>query len=64
MGEDACQIYRGDAAEILACIRHMALNMLRTETLRKASMKRQQKIAGVSSEYLKKVLNADLNTLG
>ena len=29
MGEDDCPIYRGDAAEILACIRHMGLNMLR-----------------------------------
>lgn len=52
MGEDACHIYRGDAAEILACIRHMALNMLKAETSRKASIKRKQKIAGMSNEYL------------
>ncbi len=51
MGEDDCPIYRGDAAEILACIRHMGLNMLRAETSRKASIRRKQKIAGMSSEY-------------
>ncbi|MFV8423387.1 ISAs1 family transposase, partial [Vibrio parahaemolyticus] len=37
MNEDACQIYRGNAAELLAGIRHMALNMLRLETSRKLS---------------------------
>ena len=64
MNEDACPIYRGDAAEILACIRHMALNMLRAETSRKASVRRKQKIAGMSSEYLETVLNAGLTKLG
>ena len=64
MGEDDCPIYRADAAEILACIRHMGLNMLRAETSRKASVRRKQKIARMSSEYLEKVLNAGLKTLG
>ncbi|WP_423055245.1 transposase, partial [Aeromonas salmonicida] len=63
MGEDACPIYRGDAAEILACIRHMALNMLRGETSRKASIRRKQKIAGMSSEYLEAVLTAGIQKL-
>lgn len=63
MGEDACPIYRGDAAEILACIRHMALNMLRAETSRKASIRRKQKIAGMSSEYLEAVLTAGIQKL-
>ena len=63
MGEDDCPIYRADAAEILACIRHMGLNMLRAETSRKASVRRKQKIARMSSEYLEKVLNAGLKTL-
>ncbi|ELV8625820.1 ISAs1 family transposase [Vibrio cidicii] len=31
MREDACQIYRQNAAENLAGLRHMALNMLRAE---------------------------------
>ncbi|HFS6636558.1 TPA: ISAs1 family transposase, partial [Klebsiella pneumoniae] len=61
MGEDDCPIYRGDAAEILACIRHMGLNMLRAETSRKASIRRKQKIAGMSSEYLEKVLNGGVS---
>jgi hypothetical protein len=30
MNEDACQIYRGNAAEKLACCRHISLNMLIT----------------------------------
>lgn len=64
MGEDDCPIYRADAAEILACIWHMGLNMLRAETSRKASVRRKQKIARMSSEYLEKVLNAGLKTLG
>lgn len=63
MGEDACPIYRGDAAEILACIRHMALNMLRAETSRKASIRRKQKIAGMSSEHLEAVLAAGIQKL-
>jgi predicted transposase YbfD/YdcC len=33
MGEDDCPIYRGDAAEILACIRHMGLNMLPVQAI-------------------------------
>ncbi|MGL4249204.1 MAG: ISAs1 family transposase, partial [Aeromonas sp.] len=52
-----------DAAELLACIRHMALNMLRAETSRKASIRRKQKIAGMSSEYLEAVLAAGIQTL-
>ncbi|PJG58329.1 transposase, partial [Aeromonas cavernicola] len=63
MGEDACPIYRGDAVEILTCIRHMALNMLRAETSRKASIRRKQKIACMSSEYLEAVLTAGIQKL-
>lgn len=33
--EDACQIYRQNGAEVMACMRHIALNMLRTETSKK-----------------------------
>ncbi len=60
MGEDACPIYRDDAAEVLACIRHIGLTMLRAETSRKASIKRKQKIAGMSSEYLETVLTTGI----
>ena len=58
MNEDACQIYRGDAPQILACARHLAQNMLRAETSRKASLRKKQQFAGMSSQYLEKVLYA------
>ncbi len=63
MNEDACQIYRGDAPQILACTRHMAQNMLRAETSRKASLRKKQQFAGMSSPYLEKVLDAGLAKL-
>ena len=63
MNEDACQIYRGDAPQILACARHMAQNMLRAETSRKASLRKKQQFAGMSSPYLEKVLDAGLAKL-
>lgn len=49
MNEDACQIYRDDAPQILACVRHMAQNMLRAETSRKASLRKKQQFAGMSN---------------
>ncbi|WP_428480189.1 transposase [Photobacterium japonica] len=64
MNEDDCQIYRGDAAEIMACMRHMALNMLRAESSKKVSIRRKQKIAAMSSPYLEKVLLAGFNAVG
>ena len=63
MNEDACQVYRGDAPQILACARHMAQNMLRAETSRKASLRKKQQFAGMSSPYLEKVLDAGLAKL-
>jgi predicted transposase YbfD/YdcC len=63
MNEDACQIYRGDAPQILACARHMAQNMLRAESSRKASLRKKQQFAGMSSPYLEKVLDAGLAQL-
>lgn len=63
MNEDACQIYRGDAPQILACLRHMAQNMLQAETSRKASLRKKQQFAGMSSSYLEKVLAAGLTKL-
>ena len=46
MNEDACRIYRGDAPQILACTRHMAQNMLRAETSRKANLPEEAAICG------------------
>lgn len=60
MKEDACPIYRGDAAEILATARHMALNMLRAEEEKRASIRRKQKIAAMNSDYLEQVIVAGI----
>ncbi|OOF25991.1 ISAs1 family transposase [Salinivibrio sp. IB872] len=63
MNEDACQIYRGHAAEILAGVRHMALNMLRLETSKKASIRRKQKMASMNVAYLEQVILAGIKGL-
>ncbi|WP_458736075.1 ISAs1 family transposase [Zobellella taiwanensis] len=63
MNEDACPIYRGEAAEILSCMRHLALNMLRAETTKKASIRRKQKIASMNTDYLDQVLAAGLRAM-
>ncbi len=60
MKEDNCPIYRGDAAEILATARHMALNMLRAEEEKRASIRRKQKIAAMNSDYLEQVIVAGI----
>ncbi len=56
-GEDACQIYRENAAENVACLRHMALNMLRAETT-KISMPMKQKRCMMTTGFLEGVLFA------
>ncbi len=60
MKEDASPIYRGDAAQILATVRHMALNMLRAEKGKTASIRRKQKIAAMNSDYLEQVILAGI----
>ncbi|ART82247.1 ISAs1 family transposase [Oceanisphaera profunda] len=64
MKEDACPIYRENGAEVLASIRHLALNMIRSETSRKASVRRKQKMASMSCAYLDKILVAGFTVLG
>lgn len=41
----------------------MALNMLRAETTRKASLRKKQQFSGMSSDYLEKVLTAGVSKL-
>ncbi|MCE9688290.1 ISAs1 family transposase, partial [Shewanella sp. AS16] len=55
--EDACQIYRENAAENLAGLRHMALNMLRAETT-KISVPMKQKRCMMKTDFLERVLLA------
>ena len=63
MKEDACPIHRGDAAQILATVRHMALNMLRAEKGKSASIRRKQKIAAMNSDYLEQVIVAGITAV-
>ncbi|MCH1927125.1 ISAs1 family transposase, partial [Shewanella sp. C31] len=63
MKEDQCQIYRGNAAEVLSGVRKIGLNMLRAETSKKVSIPRKQKRAYGSTDYLELVLTAGLNAL-
>ncbi|WP_152527079.1 ISAs1 family transposase, partial [Halomonas sp. PBN3] len=52
MREDACRIHRGHAAENLARVRHIAMNYLKGETKFKGGIRRKQKKAALSEEYL------------
>lgn len=56
MKGDKYKIYHGNASEMLAGARKLALNMLRVETTRKVSVPRKQKRAHESTDYLNKVL--------
>lgn len=62
MQEDACQIYKDNAAENLACLRHMALNMLRAEPT-KLSIVGKQRRCWMKTEHLEKVLKAGISEL-
>lgn len=55
--EDACQIYRENAAENLAGLRHMALNMLRAEST-KISVPMKQRRCMMKTDFLKRILLA------
>lgn len=57
--EDACQIYRENAAENFAGLRHMVLNMLRAETT-KISMPMKLKRCMIKTDFLERVLLAGL----
>ncbi len=54
--EDQCRVRTGYAAENLALLRHMALNILKGETTKKRGIKGKQKIAGWNHSYLLKLL--------
>jgi predicted transposase YbfD/YdcC len=62
MGEDNCQIYRDNGAENLACLRHIALNMLRAEST-KLSIRLKQKRAWMKTRFLERVLVAGFNNI-
>ncbi|UXI04095.1 ISAs1 family transposase [Photobacterium sp. TY1-4] len=62
MREDACQIYRENAAENLAGLRHMALNMLRAEPT-KISVPMKQKRCMMKPAFLEQVLVAGFKSM-
>ncbi|MDW2144743.1 ISAs1 family transposase, partial [Vibrio sp. 1833] len=62
MREDACQIYRQNAAENLAGLRHMALNMLRAEPS-KISVPMKQKRCMMNPGFLEQVLVAGFKSM-
>jgi predicted transposase YbfD/YdcC len=58
MREDECRIRRGKAAENLAAVRHIAINLLKKETTMKGGIQRKRKHAARKTEYLSKVMEA------
>lgn len=54
--EDLCRVRTGHAAENFALIRHMALNMLKSETSSKVGIATKRKKAGWDHRYLAKIL--------
>lgn len=63
--EDLNRVRLGHAAENLAIVRRIALNLLKQETTHKRGITCRRKSAGWSNQYLLKVLKADCNvTLG
>jgi predicted transposase YbfD/YdcC len=55
-GEDQCRARTGNAAENLASLRRLALNLLKRETTKKRGIRGKQKNAGWDHRYLLRVL--------
>ncbi len=55
--EDESRVRTGNAPENLALVRHMALNLLRQDQTRKASIKAKRKLAGWDNNYLLSILS-------
>lgn len=55
--EDDCRIRKGYADQNMAIIRHISLNLLKTETDTKVGIKIKRQMAGWDNDYLLKILN-------
>ncbi len=60
--EDRCRVREGHAAENLAALRRIALNLARAETDTKISMRRKRKRAAWDDSYMAKLMQANLET--
>lgn len=56
--EDECRIRKGNAAENLAIVRHIALNLLKAEKTAKVGIKIKRSKAGWDQQYLAKVFSS------
>jgi predicted transposase YbfD/YdcC len=54
--EDSCRIRKGYADQNMAILRHISLNLLKSETEHKVGIKIKRQMAGWDSDYLLKVL--------
>ena len=54
--EDECRVRKGNGAQNLAVLRHIALNLLRRESMSKRSIRAKRLKAGWDHDYLLKVL--------
>ncbi|EOX8479813.1 transposase, partial [Salmonella enterica subsp. indica] len=56
MNEDDCRIRRGNAAELLSGIRHIAINILTQHKEFKAGLRRKMRKAAMDRNFLASVL--------
>lgn len=58
--EDDSRIRRGNAAEVMNAFRKVALNIVKTNTTRKASMKRKLKMAALDDNFRAELLIGEI----
>ena len=54
--EDASRIRRGNAAEVMNALKKVALNIVKSDTTRNASMKRKLKMAALDDDFRAELL--------
>lgn len=59
--EDECRVRQGNAAENLAVLRHIALNLLKQDNTIKLGIKSKRKAAGWDNDYLRHLLNGNFD---